>query len=76
MDRRSFLSVALGAFARPAARILLLTQSSVLLFHAQEPATGRRFWATPGGGLHVGETFEAAAHRELLEETGLDLLPV
>jgi 8-oxo-dGTP pyrophosphatase MutT (NUDIX family) len=60
--------------ARPAARILLLTQFSVLLFNAQEPATGRRFWATPGGGLHVGETFEAAAHRELLEETGLDLL--
>ena len=50
--------------ARPAARILLIAQSSVLLVHAQEPASGHRFWATPGGGLRAGETFEAAADGE------------
>jgi 8-oxo-dGTP pyrophosphatase MutT (NUDIX family) len=34
---------------------------------------GRDYWATPGGGLEEGETFEAAAIRELHEETGLHI---
>ena len=31
---------------------------------------GKGFWSFPGGGCHRGETFDDAAHRELLEETG------
>ena len=60
--------------SRPTARILLLdADGRLLLLHALEPATGRRFWATPGGGLQAGESFQDAAHRELREETGLNL---
>jgi 8-oxo-dGTP diphosphatase len=34
-------------------------------------STGKGWWTLPGGGLHWGEAPEAAAIRELDEETGL-----
>jgi 8-oxo-dGTP pyrophosphatase MutT (NUDIX family) len=55
---------------RPTARILLADpEGRTLLFSAREP-DGGRWWFTPGGGVHRGETVRAAGVRELFEETG------
>jgi ADP-ribose pyrophosphatase YjhB (NUDIX family) len=62
------------AGARPAARVLVLSeQSRLLLLEAEDAPGGHRWWLAPGGGLQADETFEAAAERELNEETGLRL---
>ncbi len=62
---------------RLASRILLVSKSRrLLLFKISYKAgaqAGMSYWATPGGQLRDDESFEAAAMRELKEETGIEV---
>lgn len=62
---------------RPSARLLVVgPDGRILLFrfaHSKGPLAGQSSWATPGGGVEPGETFEQAALRELMEETGIQV---
>lgn len=68
---------------RRAARVLLLAGDAVLLIEGHDPSKPEagNWWHVPGGGIDAGETAEAAAVREIYEETGrqvteADLSPV
>lgn len=55
---------------RRAARLIVLDpESRVLMFRYDVPGRDP-FWVTAGGECEPGESFEEAARRELLEETG------
>ncbi|HIG41329.1 MAG: NUDIX domain-containing protein [bacterium] len=60
--------------SRPAARVLMIDESDrVLYLQACEKSSGRVFWVLPGGGLEHQESFEDAAIREVMEETGIEI---
>lgn len=54
--------VAVGAVVRH-------EQGFLLVKRAKAPSQGK--WAVPGGKVRLGETLQAAAQREVLEETGI-----
>ena len=60
---------------RPAARILLLDPAGRVLLFRFTPDDRPPFWVTPGGAVEPGESYEQAARRELLEETGVHADP-
>ncbi|RFB71322.1 NUDIX domain-containing protein [Herbaspirillum sp. 3R11] len=64
---------------RCSARLIVMDATQrILLFrfeHKTGPLAGQEYWATPGGGLEHGESYEQAAVRELREETGIAMLP-
>ncbi|MDA8165585.1 MAG: NUDIX hydrolase [Desulfobacteraceae bacterium] len=52
----------------PTVDIIIETGGGIVLVARKNPPYG---WAIPGGFVDYGETLEAAAQREALEETGL-----
>ena len=51
--------------------VVLRPGAVLLVRRSKPPAAGQ--WSIPGGAQDLGETAEAAARRELLEETGLSV---
>jgi len=58
------------AYPRAGVSVVVLRGGEVLLIQRGKGAY-RGLWSLPGGAIELGETAEAAARRELTEETGL-----
>lgn len=56
--------------------VLLMREDGKILLGLRQNAHGAGTWGLPGGHLEFGESFAACAAREILEETGLELLNV
>lgn len=61
---RSFPSARVGVGA-----VIIRNGMVLLVKRGREP--GRGLWAIPGGAVELGESLQAAAEREILEETGV-----
>lgn len=62
---------AIPSVTRLAAYGVIVSEGRILLSHVAPGNVGAGLWTLPGGGLEFGESPEAAAIREVEEETGL-----
>lgn len=53
--------------------VYIFNSNNQLLLGLRKSPHGEGTWCPPGGHLEYGESFEAAAIREVKEETGLDI---
>ena len=56
----------------PGASVVIVDDDGRVLLVKRGRAPQRGRWSVPGGRVEPGESFEAAAAREALEETGLE----
>ena len=54
----------------PTVDVIIETEGGIVLIERKNPPHG---WALPGGFVDYGESYETAAQREALEETGLSV---
>lgn len=53
--------------------VVVRADEVLLIKRGKAPKAGE--WSLPGGAVHLGETTQAAAKREILEETSLEIEP-
>jgi 8-oxo-dGTP diphosphatase len=58
---------------RVAVGVVVFHEGKVLLVRRARPPS-QNLWAIPGGKVKAGETLQAAAEREMREETGLQVI--
>jgi ADP-ribose pyrophosphatase len=70
MKKQNQTSCSYPEAPRPAVGAVVFKDHAVLLVQrGNSPSRG--MWAIPGGSVHLGETLQAAAEREIFEETGV-----
>ncbi len=58
---------------RVSAHVVIVENGRLLLCRLSAQTDDPGKWTLPGGGLDFGEAPEVGAHRELIEETGLEI---
>ena len=52
---------------------VFIVKDDKLLLHKRKGSHGPDLWSGPGGHLDMGESFEACAKRETMEEAGIEI---